>query len=63
MSFVIPRQENYEAGLQSSFCCKVHFFCDESCGNQWTENETDIQLFNLSDSLAIAEARNRYFLE
>lgn len=63
MSFVIPLQANYESGLQSSFCCKVHFFCDEFCGNKWIENNDDIQLFSMADSLAIAEARNRYFLE
>jgi len=62
MSFVIANPQQYQQELQQSFCCKVHFFCDLECGNQWTSDKPNLQLFYLDDALKIAKSRNQLFL-
>jgi alkylmercury lyase len=62
MSFIIPSKEDYFENLRSAFCCKVHFFCDEQCGNGWENLLPEIDFIGLAESLVIAVERNRYFL-
>ena len=62
MSFIIPDKVDYCEDLQSAFCCKVHFFCNEKCGSEWVNLSPEIGFFDLSESLVIAQERNRQFL-
>ena len=62
MSFTITNKVDYCEDLQKTFCCKVHFFCNERCGNEWINLSPEIGFFDLADSLAIAQERNRQFL-
>ena len=63
MSFIIPNKVEYFEDLQKSFCCKVHFFCNEQCGREWKNRTSEIDFFDLAESLVIAQERNRLFLE
>ena len=62
MSFIIPNKVDYCENLQNAFCCKVHFFCNEQCGHEWINLSVEIGFFDLSESLVIAQERNRQFL-
>jgi len=62
MSFIIPNKVDYCEDLQNAFCCKVHFFCNEKCGSEWINLSPEVDFFDLSESLVIAQERNRQFL-
>ncbi|WP_444993890.1 organomercurial lyase [Aliikangiella sp. IMCC44359] len=63
MSLFVPEPSAYQESLRDSFCCKVHFFCNETCGQQWSSQQSNIELFSVDDSLTIAQERNRFMLE
>lgn len=63
MSFIIPNKIDYCEDLQNTFCCKVHFFCNDQCGSDWKNLSAKIGFFGLAESLVIAQERNRQFLE
>lgn len=63
MSFLVPEPSAYQESLRASFCCKVHFFCNLNCGQQWSSLQSNIELFSIDDSLTIARERNRFMLE
>ena len=62
MSFIIPSKVDLSDNLQNAFCCKVHFFCNQQCGNEWLNLSPEIVFFDLVESLEIARERNRNFL-
>ena len=62
MSFIIPDKVDFCEDLQNAFCCKVYFFCNQQCGSEWINLSPEIALFNLAESLVIAQERNRQFL-
>ena len=63
MSFLVPEPSAYQESLRASFCCKVHLFCNAACGQQWTSQQNNIELFSVDDSLTIARERNRFMLD
>lgn len=61
MSFVLPKEVDYESNLKSSFCCNVSFYCSDICASQSTANECKV--FTLQEGLIIAQKRNEHLLE